>query len=68
MDVSLNLFQEFPFSINVHLSIILFQPMIVTSTDGYILSVLGPFPADSKNNDTSLIKHCLFQNKEGILK
>ena len=56
MDVSPNLFQEFPFSTNVHLSIILFQPMIVTSTDGYILSVLGSFLEDSKNNQASVTK------------
>jgi hypothetical protein len=41
--------------------------MIITSTDGYILSVLGPFLADSKNNDASIIKHCLFENQEGVL-
>ena len=41
--------------------------MIITSTSGYILSVLGPFLADSKNNDASIINHCLFENQEGIL-
>ena len=41
--------------------------MIVTSTDGYILSVFGPFLTDAINNDASIIKHCLFENKEGIL-
>ena len=41
--------------------------MIVTSTDGYILSVFGPFLTDAINNDASIIKHCLFENKEGML-
>ena len=41
--------------------------MIVTSTDGYILSVFGPFLTDAINNDASIIKHCLFENKGGML-
>ncbi|CAF4204039.1 unnamed protein product [Rotaria sp. Silwood2] len=43
------------------------EPMIVTSTDGYILSVFGPFLTDAINNDASIIKHCLFENKGGML-
>lgn len=41
--------------------------MIITSTDGYIISVLGPYLADAKNNDATIIKSCLYENKEGIL-
>ena len=41
--------------------------MVVTSTDGYILSVFGPFLTDTTNNDSSIIKSCLVENKEGIL-
>ena len=41
--------------------------MVVTSTDGYILSVFGPFLTDTTNNDVSIVKSCLVENKEGIL-
>lgn len=41
--------------------------MVITSTDGYIISVLGPYLADTRNNDASIMKSCLFENKEGIL-
>ena len=41
--------------------------MVVTSTDGYILSAFGPFPPDTTNNDASIIKSCLVENEEGIL-
>ena len=41
--------------------------MVVTSTDGYILSVFGPFRTDTTNNDASIIKSCLVENKERIL-
>jgi hypothetical protein len=29
--------------------------------------VLGPFLADSSNNDASIIKHCLFNNEQDML-
>ena len=41
--------------------------MIVTSTDSYILSFFGPFLTDATNNDTFIIKRCLFENKGGML-
>ena len=41
--------------------------MVVTSTDGYILGVFGPFLRNTTNNDASIIKSCLVENKEVIL-
>ena len=41
--------------------------MVVTGTDGYILSVFGPFLTDTTNNNASTIKSYLVENKEDIL-
>ncbi|CAF1497265.1 unnamed protein product [Rotaria magnacalcarata] len=46
----------------------LIKPMIVTTTNGYILSVLGPFFGDYRNNDAKIIQHCLLNNEQDILK
>lgn len=35
--------------------------------DGYILCVLGPFLCDYKNNDASILKHCVNNNEQEIL-
>ena len=40
------------------------KPVMIISTDGYILSVLGPYLADKKNNDTSITDHILKTNVE----
>ncbi|XP_046559913.1 uncharacterized protein LOC124268930 [Haliotis rubra] len=39
---------------------------MVVGTDGYILSVLGPYAADGKNNDASITKHMLSTNSDDI--
>ncbi|CAF1115343.1 unnamed protein product [Didymodactylos carnosus] len=41
--------------------------MITTATDGYILSVVGPFLADGKNNDASIAKNIFINNEQDIL-
>ncbi|CAF2160544.1 unnamed protein product [Rotaria magnacalcarata] len=46
----------------------LIKPMIVTTTNGYILSVLGPFFGDYRNKDAKIIQHCLLNNEQDILK
>lgn len=33
--------------------------MVIVGTDGYILNVIGPYFADSLNNDVSITKHFL---------
>ncbi|XP_062615097.1 uncharacterized protein LOC134276823 [Saccostrea cucullata] len=40
--------------------------MVIVSTTGYIISVLGPYFADQKNNDASILKHNIQSNMENI--
>ncbi|KAH3728095.1 hypothetical protein DPMN_054042 [Dreissena polymorpha] len=42
----------------------LVKPMIVVSTTGYIISILGPYLADGKNSDANILKHIINQNTE----
>jgi len=44
----------------------LVKPIIIVSTSGYFISVLGPYFADSKNNDASILKHIMNNNIEEI--
>lgn len=44
----------------------LVKPMVTVSTTGYIVSVLGPYFADHKNNDASILKHNFHTNMENI--
>lgn len=41
--------------------------MIVAATDGYIISILGPFYANGRNNDASILKYMLKSNEENML-
>jgi lipopolysaccharide biosynthesis glycosyltransferase len=41
--------------------------MVFFPQDGYILCVLGPFLSDYKNNDASILKHCVNNNEQDIL-
>ena len=41
--------------------------MVVTSTTGYIISIIGPFFANSSNNDASIWKDCSTKNRAGVL-
>ena len=36
------------------------------STDGYIISEIGPYLADSKNNDVAMTKHIFLTNSEAV--
>lgn len=38
--------------------------MMVVTTTGYIMSLLGPYRADSKNNDANFLKHMIYHNAE----
>lgn len=40
--------------------------MMVIKTTGYLVSVLGPYLADSKNNDASILNHIIQRNVEEI--
>ena len=40
--------------------------MVVVDTDGYILSVLGPYLSNAKNNDAAITKHIVSINSEGL--
>ncbi|CAF4651087.1 unnamed protein product [Rotaria sp. Silwood2] len=45
----------------------LVKTMMIVSTDGYIVSMLGPYFADYKNNDAEITKNIIYNNKEDIL-
>lgn len=44
----------------------LIKPMVVVTTTGYILSVVGPFFADGKNNDAAIMRNMINTNADGI--
>lgn len=44
----------------------LLKPMMIVSTTGYIFTVLGPYLADAKNNDSSILNHSIQSNTEDI--
>ncbi|CAF3598333.1 unnamed protein product [Rotaria sp. Silwood1] len=41
--------------------------MLITTTTGYILAAYGPYLSDNSNNDASIQKDMLVNNKDGIL-
>ena len=41
--------------------------MVIVATDGYIISTMGPYLSDFKNNDASMTKHIMLNNREGIM-
>lgn len=44
----------------------LLKPMIICASDGYIISAVGPYLSDWYNNDASITKHILLNNKEEV--
>ena len=40
---------------------------MIVSTDGYIVSMLGPYFANDKNNDAEITKNIIYNNQEDIL-
>ena len=40
--------------------------MLVFASDGYIITVIGPYLADGKNNDAQITKHAFGNNVENI--
>ena len=53
-------FQRHTFSMHRHRPLV--KPMMVVTTTGYVVSVLGPYLADTRNNDSSILKHMLATN------
>ncbi len=44
----------------------LVEPMLIVTITGYIVSCLGPYFADYKNNDAEITEHIIYNNKENI--
>ncbi|XP_033730151.1 uncharacterized protein LOC117319467 [Pecten maximus] len=58
------LFQRRSYSMHKHKPLV--KPMMFVTTTGYIVSVIGPYFADSKNNDAGILNHILRRNVEEI--
>ena len=58
-------FQRRCFSLHKHRPLV--KAMVVTATDGYIISILGPFYANGQNNDASILKYMVKTNEENML-
>jgi hypothetical protein len=41
--------------------------MMIVATDGYIVSAIGPYYADWRNNDVNITNHLFRTNQEDIL-
>lgn len=41
--------------------------MVVVSTYGYFVSVIGPFLSDAQNNNAKILKYMFVQDKEEIV-
>lgn len=52
---------------SIHKGRPLIKPMLITTTTGYIVSCMGPYFADYKNNDAEITKHIIYNNKESIV-
>lgn len=57
-------FQRVSYSMHKHRPIV--KMMVIIGSDGYVLSVLGPYRADRKNNDASITKHMFKSNAENL--
>ena len=44
----------------------LVKPMVIVTTTGYFLAVHGPYLADAKNNDASILTHIIKNNIDDI--
>ncbi|XP_033725211.1 uncharacterized protein LOC117315175 [Pecten maximus] len=58
------MFQRRSYSMHKHRPLV--KPMMFVTTTGYIVSVLGPYFGDSKNNDASILNQILNANIEEI--
>jgi hypothetical protein len=53
-------------SYSLHKGRPLVKPMVIVTTTGYFISILGPYLADSRNNDASILQHIIKTNAEDI--
>lgn len=53
-------------SYSMHKGRPLVKPMVVVTTTGYYLTILGPYLSDGKNNDARILNHILRSNLEEI--
>ncbi|CAF1543483.1 unnamed protein product [Adineta ricciae] len=60
-----NELQRRTYSLHKHRHLV--KPMVITTTDGYILSVFGPYFSDHYNNDANIIEHCFRNNPQDML-
>ena len=44
----------------------LIKPMMIVTSDGYIISSIGPYYSDFHNNDASILKHVVSENLDNI--
>lgn len=54
-------------SYNLHKHRPLIKMMVVVSTSGYFVSVIGPYLSDAQNNDAKILKHMFAHDKEEIV-
>ena len=55
-------FSRRSYSLHKHRPLV--KPMMVVTTSGYTVSVLGPYLADCKNNDAGILNHMIQRNAE----
>ncbi|XP_062598202.1 uncharacterized protein LOC134259614 [Saccostrea cucullata] len=55
-------FSRRSYSLHKHRPLI--KPMMIVTTSGYIVSVLGPYLADTKNNDAGILNNMIQRNVE----
>lgn len=53
-------------SYSLHKGRPLVKPMVIVSTSGYYISVIGPYLA--RNNDSAILQHIMKSNREDVLK
>ena len=53
-------------SYSMHKGRPLIKPMMIVASDDYIISAIGPYLADYRNNDASMTKHIIMNNREGV--
>ncbi|XP_076085751.1 uncharacterized protein LOC143056545 [Mytilus galloprovincialis] len=59
-------FQRKCYSMHKHRPLV--KPMVFVTTSGYIISVIGPYYSDGKNNDAQIMKHIIQHDIEEFKK
>lgn len=53
-------------SYSIHKGRPLVKPMVIVTTTGYYLTIVGPYLSDNKNSDAKILNHILAHNVENI--